>query len=154
MARLGMLGGAERATRVHLLTGSTPAAQRRRILTELAAGEPADDQTLADLQLTQAALGGEVEVPAIDGSRAKVKVPPGTQSGDQFRLRGKGFSVLRSVARGDMYIQVAVETPRNLTRRQRELLEEFEAEAKDHSDGSSESEGFFAKVASFFEGRS
>lgn len=106
------------------------------------------------LRMTQAALGGEVEVPAIDGSRAKVKVPPGTQSGDQFRLRGKGFSVLRSVARGDMYIQVAVETPRNLTRRQRELLEEFEAEAKDHSDGSSESEGFFAKVASFFEGRS
>ncbi len=81
------------------------------------------------LRLTQAALGGDVEVPVIDGTRAKVKVTPGTQTGDQFRLRGKGFSVLRSAARGDMYVQVAVETPQHLTKRQRELLEEFEAEA-------------------------
>ena len=103
--------------------------------------------------MTQAALGGEVEVPVIDGSRAKVKITPGTQSGDQFRLRGKGFSVLRSAARGDMYIQVSVETPLHLTRRQRELLEEFEAEAAGHKTGSPESEGFFAKVAAFFEGR-
>ena len=100
-----------------------------------------------------AALGGEVEVPAIDGSRAKVKVPPGTQTGDQFRLRGKGFSVLRSQARGDMVIQVAVETPQHLTRRQRELLEEFDSEAKGHAKGSPEAEGFFAKVRDFFEGR-
>ena len=89
----------------------------------------------------------------IDGSRAKVKVTPGTQTGDQFRLRGKGFSVLRSAARGDMYIQVAVETPLNLTKRQRELLEEFEAEAEGHKHGSPETEGFFAKVAAFFDGR-
>ncbi|MBN8898755.1 MAG: molecular chaperone DnaJ, partial [Rhodospirillales bacterium] len=75
------------------------------------------------LRMTQAALGGEVEVPVIDGSKAKVKIPPGTQTGDQFRLRGKGFSVLRSPARGDMFIQVAVETPQNLTAKQRELLE-------------------------------
>ena len=67
------------------------------------------------LRMSQAALGGDIEVPVIDGSRAKVKIPPGTQTGDQFRLRGKGFSVLRSAARGDMYIQVAVETPQNLT---------------------------------------
>jgi molecular chaperone DnaJ len=106
------------------------------------------------LRLTQAALGGDVEVPVIDGTRAKVKITPGTQTGDQFRLRGKGFSVLRSAARGDMYIQVAVETPLHLTRRQRELLEEFEAEAESHKTGSPESEGFFAKVAAFFEGRS
>ena len=105
------------------------------------------------LRLTQAALGGDLEVPVIDGTRAKVKVTPGTQTGDQFRLRGKGFSVLRSVARGDMYIQVAVETPLNLTKRQRELLEEFEAEAQGHTLGSPETEGFFAKVAAFFEGR-
>ncbi len=105
------------------------------------------------LRLTQAALGGDVEVPVIDGSRAKVKVTPGTQTGDQFRLRGKGFSVLRSAARGDMYIQVAVETPLNLTKRQRELLEEFEAEAEGHKHGSPETEGFFAKVAAFFDGR-
>ena len=104
------------------------------------------------LPMTQAALGGEVEVPAIDGSRARVKIPAGTQTGDQFRLRSKGFSVLRSAVRGDMYIQVAVETPRHLSRRQRELLEEFDTEAKDHAKGSPEAEGFFAKVAKFFEG--
>ncbi len=102
------------------------------------------------LRMTQAALGAEVEVPAIDGSRARVKIPPGTQSGEQFRLRGKGFSVLRSAARGDMFIQVAVEVPQHLTRRQRELLEEFEAEVNAKS--SPESEGFFAKVREFFEG--
>ncbi|HEY3847512.1 MAG TPA: molecular chaperone DnaJ [Acetobacteraceae bacterium] len=104
------------------------------------------------LRMSQAALGSDVEVPVIDGSRAKVKIPPGTQTGDQFRLRAKGFSVLRSAARGDMYIQVAVETPQNLTRRQRELLEEFEAESQKHAKGSPESEGFFAKVKEFFEG--
>ena len=102
------------------------------------------------LRMTQAALGAEVEVPVIDGSRARVKIPPGTQAGEQFRLRGKGFSVLRSTARGDMYIQVAVETPQNLTRHQRELLEEFEGEANAKSHP--ESEGFFAKVKEFFEG--
>ena len=104
------------------------------------------------LRMTQAALGGDVEVPVIDGTRTKVKVTPGTQTGDQFRLRGKGFSVIRSSARGDMFIQVAVETPLHLTRRQRELLEEFEADG--HKTGSPETEGFFAKVAAFFESRS
>jgi molecular chaperone DnaJ len=104
------------------------------------------------VRMPLAALGGEIEVPAIDGSRAKVKVPAGTQSGDQFRLRGKGFSVLRSQQRGDMVIQVAVETPQHLTRRQRELLEEFDAEAKGHTKGSPETEGFFAKVREFFDG--
>ncbi len=105
------------------------------------------------LRMTQAALGAEIEVPVIDGSRAKVKIPPGTQTGDQFRLRGKGFSVLRSAARGDMYIQVSVEIPHNLTRRQRELLEEFEAEAEKGEKHSPEHEGFFSKVKEFFEGR-
>src|SRR5690349_11296604 len=104
------------------------------------------------LRMTQAALGDEIEVPVIDGTRAKVKIPAGTQTGDQFRLRSKGFSVLRSVARGDMFIQVSVETPQNLTPRQRELLEEFEAEATKGSKGSPDHEGFFAKVAAFFEG--
>jgi molecular chaperone DnaJ len=104
------------------------------------------------LRMTQAALGDEIEVPVIDGSRARVKIPAGTQTGDQFRLRGKGFSVLRSAARGDMFIQVAVETPQNLSPRQRELLEAFEAEATKGSKGSPDHEGFFAKVAAFFEG--
>ena len=106
------------------------------------------------LRMTQAALGGEIEVPTIDGSAAKVKIPAGTQTGEQFRLRAKGFSVLRSAARGDMYIQVAVETPQGLTRQQRELLEQFEAESTAHAAHSPEHEGFFAKVKEFFEGRS
>ena len=105
------------------------------------------------LPMTRAALGGEVEVPVIDGSRAKMKIPPGTQTGDQFRLRGKGFSVLRSTQRGDLYVQVAVETPLHLTRKQRELLEAFEAESDGHKTGHPESEGFFTKVKEFFEGR-
>ena len=104
------------------------------------------------LRMTQAALGGEIEVPVIDGSKAKVKIPAGTQSGDQFRLRGKGFSVLRNPARGDMFIQVAVETPQNLTAKQRELLEQFDTEGRKDAKGSPENEGFFAKVKEFFEG--
>jgi molecular chaperone DnaJ len=104
------------------------------------------------LRMTQAALGGSVEVPTVDGGRAKVTIPAGTQSGDQFRLRGKGFSVLRSATRGDMYVQVTVETPQNLTRRQRELLEEFEAEATKAGKTSPEAEGFFAKVKEFWDG--
>jgi molecular chaperone DnaJ len=104
------------------------------------------------LRMTQAALGGHVEVPSIDGGRARVTIPNGTQTGDQFRLRGKGFSVLRSAARGDMYVQVSVETPQNLTPRQRELLEQFEAEAGSGEKTHPESEGFFAKVKEFWDG--
>jgi len=104
------------------------------------------------LRMTQAALGGNVEVPTIDGGRARVTIPQGTQAGDQFRLRGKGFSVLRSAAKGDMYVQVAVETPQNLSTKQRELLEQFEAEARDGDRSSPESEGFFAKVKDFWDG--
>ena len=104
------------------------------------------------LRMTQAALGGDVEVPVIDGSKARVKIPPGTQTGAQFRLRGKGFSVLRSPARGDMVIEVAVETPQSLNPRQRELLEQFDAESQKNTKGSPENEGFFAKVKEFFEG--
>jgi molecular chaperone DnaJ len=104
------------------------------------------------LRMTQAALGGAVEVPVVDGGRARVTIPAGTQAGDQFRLRGKGFSVLRSAARGDMYVQVSVETPQNLTKKQRDLLEEFEAEAAQGGRTSPESEGFFAKVKEFWDG--
>jgi molecular chaperone DnaJ len=104
------------------------------------------------LRMTQAALGGAVEVPTIDGGRSRVTIPAGTQTGDQFRLRSKGFSVLRSAARGDMYVQVAVETPQNLTGHQRELLEQFEEEAVRGGKTSPESEGFFAKVKEFWDG--
>jgi len=106
------------------------------------------------LRMTTAALGGAIEVPTIEGGRAKVTITPGTQTGDQFRLRGKGMTQLGSAARGDLYIQVAVETPMNLTKRQQELLRAFEEEAEKAGDRSSpESAGFFAKVREFFEGK-
>jgi molecular chaperone DnaJ len=97
------------------------------------------------ISMVTAALGGQIEVPAIDGTRAKVTIPPGTQTGHQFRLRAKGMSVLRSLQRGDMYIEAMVETPVNLTRRQQELLREFEA-GGDEQRTSPESHGFFARV--------
>jgi molecular chaperone DnaJ len=102
------------------------------------------------IALPMAALGGSIEVPSVDGSRAKVNIPSGTQGGHQFRLKGKGMSVLRSTARGDMYVQVIVETPVNLTKRQQELLREFEKAGDGHRT-SPESEGFFARVREFFE---
>jgi molecular chaperone DnaJ len=102
------------------------------------------------IAMSIAALGGSLEVPVIDGGRAKITVPPGTQTGHQFRLRGKGMSVLRSQARGDMYVQAVVETPMNLTKRQQELLKEFEKESE-AAKTSPESEGFFSRVKEFFE---
>ena len=101
------------------------------------------------VSMTTAALGGEIEVPTIDGKKARVALPDGTQTGKQFRLKGKGMPVLRTAQHGDMYIQVSVETPVNLTRRQKELLKEFDQEAKDNSP---QSEGFFAKARAFWEG--
>ena len=99
------------------------------------------------IPMTVAALGGALDVPTIEGTLTKVTIPPGTQTGNQFRLKNKGMSVLRSTARGDMFIQAMVETPVNLTARQRELLEEFDkagdTEAGRHSP---ESQGFFNKV--------
>ncbi len=102
------------------------------------------------IPMTTAALGGSLEVPTIDGVRGKVTIPPGTQSGHQFRLKGKGMSVLRSPARGDMYIEAVIETPVALNKRQQELLKEFER-AGDKDKTSPESEGFFARVKEFWE---
>jgi molecular chaperone DnaJ len=108
-------------------------------------------QCRVPIDITTAALGGTIEVPSIDGTRAKLTVPPGAQTGRQFRLKGKGMSVLRSPSRGDMYIEVTVETPVNLTKRQQELLREF-AEAGDGKRATSpEAEGFFSRVKEFFE---
>ena len=102
------------------------------------------------IPITTAALGGTIEVPTVEGSRTRVTVPAGTQSGHQFRLRGKGMTVLRSPVRGDMYINAVVETPQNLTKRQQELLREFE-QAGENRKTNPESEGFFARVKEFFE---
>jgi molecular chaperone DnaJ len=102
------------------------------------------------ISMVAAALGTEISVPTLDGQKVSIKVPEGTQSGKQFRQRAKGMPVLRSKDVGDLYVQVLVETPQNLTRRQRELLQEFE---KDSSNVTSpESAGFFSRVKDFFGG--
>ena len=101
------------------------------------------------VSIATAALGGEVEVPTIDGGKSRVKVPPGSQTGKQMRLRAKGMPALRGGGQGDMLIELAVETPVNLTARQREILREFEAlSAENNPEGSS----FFAKVKGFWDG--
>ncbi|MDF1747466.1 MAG: molecular chaperone DnaJ [Alphaproteobacteria bacterium] len=102
------------------------------------------------ISMADAALGGEIEVPTIEGGRAKVKVPEGTQTAQRFRLRGKGMPVLHTQNRGDMYIELAVETPMNLTRRQKELLKEFRDEGKGKNT-SPETDGFFTKVKEFWD---
>src|SRR6201984_2100871 len=84
--------------------------------------EGADLHCRVPISMVIAALGGEFEVPTIDGANTRVKVPEGTQSGRRFRLQDKGMPVLRSRQTGDMIVQVTVETPQNLTKRQRELL--------------------------------
>jgi molecular chaperone DnaJ len=102
------------------------------------------------IAMTTAALSGQIEVPTINGSRTRVKIPEGTESGKQFRLKAKGMPVLRSKQLGDLYIQVEVETPKNLTRKQRDLLKSFEEAS--NPDTSPASTGFFARVRDFFEG--
>ena len=109
----------------------------------------ADLHCRVPISMVTAAIGGEFQVPTVDGGKAKVAVPEGTQTGRQVRLRGKGMPVLRSREHGDMYVQLFVETPKNLTRRQRELLAEFDAQSSKETQP--ESAGFFAKVREFFE---
>ncbi|WP_425051114.1 molecular chaperone DnaJ [Psychromarinibacter sp. S121] len=104
---------------------------------------------LVPVSMTAAALGGDIEVPTIDGGRSRVKIPAGSQSGRQMRLRGKGMPALRGGGTGDMFIELAVETPVNLTSRQKELLKEFE---KIGEDNNPESSSFFTKVKSFWDG--
>jgi molecular chaperone DnaJ len=108
----------------------------------------ADLHCRVPISMVTAAVGGEFDVPSIGGGKARVKVPSGTQAGHRFRLAGKGMPVLRTKQLGDMYVHVMVETPQNLTKRQRELLAEFE-KLSSH-DTQPESVGFFAKVKEFF----
>ena len=81
---------------------------------------------------------------------ASVKIPEGSESGKQFRLKGKGMSVLRTAARGDMYAEIVVETPVNLSKKQKELLQQFQDEGKKHGSSSPEADSFFQKVKEFF----
>jgi molecular chaperone DnaJ len=100
--------------------------------------------------LVTATLGGEFEVPTIDGGKTRVKVPEGMQTGRRFRLEGKGMPVLRARQSGDLYVQVVVETPQKLTKRQRELLAEFDRLSS--TETQPESSGFFGKVREFLDG--
>ncbi|MEM6306522.1 MAG: molecular chaperone DnaJ [Pseudomonadota bacterium] len=101
------------------------------------------------VSMAQAALGGDIEVPTIDGGRSRVKIPEGSQSGRQMRLRSKGMPPIRGAGHGDMFIELSVETPVNLTRKQKDLLQEFEALSKDNNP---ESSSFFKKVKGFWDG--
>ena len=138
----GLRGGASGDLYIFLSIKPHPFFQR----------DGADLYCRVPISMVQAALGGEFAIRTLDGSDAKVRVPEGAQSGHQMRLRGKGMPVLRARDYGDLYIQANVETPQNLTRRQRELLAEFEAESSNKTQP--ESSGFFAKMKEFFEGLS
>ncbi|MGR3661726.1 MAG: molecular chaperone DnaJ [Paracoccaceae bacterium] len=100
------------------------------------------------VSMASASLGGDIEVPTIEGGRSRVKIPAGSQSGRQMRLRGKGMPSLRGAATGDMYIELAVETPVNLSSKQKELLREFDNLGENNSPDSS---NFFSKVKSFWD---
>ena len=104
------------------------------------------------VSMVTAAIGGAVEVPTIDGKRVKMNIPVGTQSGTQMRLGGKGMSILRATTCGDMYVEIAVETPVNLSKRQKEILQEFNGQAeKEGKNNSPEAQGFFTRVKEFWD---
>jgi molecular chaperone DnaJ len=136
----GVRGGPPGDLYIFLSIGAHPFFQR----------EGADLHCRVPVSMVTASLGGEFEVPTIDGSKSKVKVPEGTQSGRRFRLTGKGMPVLRSRQNGDMYVQVVVETPQKLTKKQRELLAEFERLSSNETQP--ESSGFLGKVKEFLDG--
>ena len=100
------------------------------------------------VSMAKASLGGEVEVPTIDGGRSRVRIPAGSQSGRQMRLKGKGMPAIKTIQKGDMFIEMAVETPVNLTVRQKELLEEFDQLSEDNNP---ETNSFFSSVKTFWE---
>jgi molecular chaperone DnaJ len=136
----GVRGGPAGDLYIFLSLGAHPFFQR----------EGADLHCRVPVSLVTAALGGEFEVPTIDGGKTRVKVPEGMQTGRRFRLQGKGMPVLRARQTGDMYVQVVVETPQKLTKRQRELLAEFDRLSS--TDTHPESSGFFGKVKEFIDG--
>ena len=100
------------------------------------------------VSMAKASLGGEVEVPTIDGGRSRVRIPAGSQSGRQMRLKGKGMPAIKTIQKGDMFIEMAVETPVNLTTKQKELLQEFEELSEDNNP---ETNSFFSSVKTFWE---
>lgn len=104
------------------------------------------------IPMTTAALGGSVDVPTIDGERTKIKIPTGTQTGQQLRVKTKGMTIMRSEARGDMYIEIFVETPVNLDKKQTDLMKQLgETLEKSGQKHTPESEGFFQKMKEFWD---
>ena len=136
----GVRGGPPGDLYIFLSMASHPFFQR----------EGADLHCRVPVSMVTAAMGGDCEVPTIDGGKTKVKVPEGTQSGRRFRLQGKGMPVLRTRQCGDMYVQVVVETPQKLSKKQRDLLAEFDrlSSVETHP----ESAGFLGKVKEFLDG--
>jgi molecular chaperone DnaJ len=112
--------------------------------------EDANIHCRVPISMVTAALGGSIDVPTIDGAKARVTIPEGTQSGKIFRLGGKGMSVLRRTTRGDMFVHAFVETPSHLSKRQKELLQEF-SESDKNGKTSPESQGFFSRVKDFWD---
>jgi len=112
--------------------------------------EGADLHCRVPISMVTAAMGGDIEVPTIDGGKSKVKIPEGAQSGRRFRLQAKGMPVLRQRQYGDLYVQVVVETPQKLTKKQRELLVEFDRLSS--TETQPESSGFLGKVKEFLDG--
>jgi molecular chaperone DnaJ len=103
------------------------------------------------ISITTAILGGDVEVPTIEGKKARLNIPPGTQSETQFRLKGKGMSILRQTRRGDMYVEANVEIPVNLNSKQKTILQEFEKEGGTSKKHSPKSQSFFSKLKEVWE---
>lgn len=102
------------------------------------------------IKFTTAALGGAVEIPTIDGSKAKLQIPEGSQNHDQFRLKSKGMSVMNSGGRrGNMYVKINIETPVKLTNEEKELIQKLD-EIMQNKETNPKSSGFFSKVADFF----
>jgi molecular chaperone DnaJ len=136
----GVRGGPSGDLYIFLSIGAHPFFQR----------DGADLHCRVPVSMVTAAIGGDFEVPTIDGGKTRVKVPEGTQSGQRFRLQSKGMPVLRSRQSGDMYVQVVVETPQKLTKKQRELMAEFDRLSS--TETQPESSGFFGKVKEFLDG--
>ncbi len=136
----GVRGGPPGDLYIFLSIGAHPFFQR----------EGADLHCRVPVSMVAAAMGGEFEVPTIDGGKTKIKIPEGTQPGRRFRLQGKGMPVLRARQSGDMYVQVMVETPQKLTKKQRELLAEFDRLSS--TETQPESSGFLGKVKEFLDG--
>ena len=97
------------------------------------------------IPMTTAAIGGTIEVPTLEGKRARISIPSGTQTGKQFRLRSKGMPEMRGNNFGDLHVETVIETPINLTKKQKELLNEFEIAGGKNKQNPA-SDGFFAKA--------